>query len=247
MISFRAKGWSRSHSTGPSLGLENNWTASLVIPSKKQTCSIGDFCQTLKNKKKKMWNKVEIVMVICQKYKVTSRLGVRIRCQMFIPFWNSVSICVICYECSPRPLFPLKSSQNTSGGTVGTQSGRVKVWVQWRSERRSKCVLNGNPWECLSAVRVPHVEGNNSGRVRQTVEHNSTSNSKHALTAEHLQRQEKLADSFTAVSVQPLKEESQMTTMFSDSFNYGRDRLFFFFFRSFQFKNKVEISRTKLT
>lgn len=180
-----------------------------------------------------MWNKVEIVMVICQKYKVTSRLGVRIQCQMFIPFWNGVSICVICYECSPRPLFPLKSSQNTSGG----------------SERRSKCVLNGNPWECLSAVRVPHVEGNNSGRVRQTVEHNSTSNSKHALTAEHLQRQEKLADSFTAVSVQPLKEESQMTTMFSDSFNYGRDKLFFFQFpiQSFQFKNKVEISRTKLT
>lgn len=193
-----------------------------MILSKKQTCSKGDFCQTLKSKKKKDakqgWN--------CGGYLSEIQGHVTSGCTNTVSnahtFLNSVCICVICYECSPRPLFPLKSSQNTSGGTVETHSSRVKVWVQWRSERRSKCVLNGSPWECLTAVRVPHVEGSNSGRVRQTVEHNSTSKSKHALTAVHLQRQEKLADSFTAVSVQPRKEESQMTTMFSDSFNYGR-------------------------
>lgn len=52
-----------------------------------------------------MQNKVEIVMIICQKYKVTSRLGVRIRCQMFIHFWTACVFAWFAMNAAQGPYF----------------------------------------------------------------------------------------------------------------------------------------------
>lgn len=150
--------------------------------------------------------------VICQKDKVASRLDVWIRCQVLMHFWTAYVFAWFGTNAAQgsysRWRFPPEQLWKRSGNSFK----RREVWAQ----RRSKCVLSGSPWECLSAVRPPRARGNSGGRVGQTVERDGTSVSKHALTACDAWRG-RLTPLQPSVSA---REKSRVTATFIDCFNY---------------------------